>query len=104
VSNSLVAAAGPALNEVERAAPEVPRVTIFPGGMLIFVQQTGVVKRLFIGVRLPAVAAAAGDNHQQRITQILPREWGFYGIPAGQFRVCSGRWQARGAGGQGHRM
>jgi hypothetical protein len=48
----------------------------FRGGMLIFMQHTGVAKRLFMEVRPPAVAAV-GDRRQERIASLPRREWGF---------------------------
>jgi hypothetical protein len=53
--------------------------------MLIFMQHTGIVKRLFMEVR-PA-AAAAGDGHQQGTAPFPRMEWEFYGVPAGQSQV-----------------
>jgi hypothetical protein len=44
----------------------VRRVRIFRGAMLIFMQHRGVVRRLFMEVRPPALATV-GDSHQRRI-------------------------------------
>jgi hypothetical protein len=44
-------------------------VHIFRGGMLVFMQHTGVVERLFMGMRPPAVAAVR-DSQQQRMAPI----------------------------------
>jgi hypothetical protein len=54
----------------------------FGCGMLIFMQHTGAVKRLFMEVRPPA--AAVGDTQQQRIAPIPRIEWDFYDFPWGE--------------------
>jgi hypothetical protein len=65
--------------------------------MLIFVQHIGFVKRLFMEVRPPAVAAVR-DSQQQRIGPIPRMQWGFYDFPSGRFQVRGVKCEAIEAG------
>jgi hypothetical protein len=54
--------------------------------MLIFMQHTGLAKRLFMEVR-PLAVAAVRDSYQLRMAPIPRMEWGFYDLLCGEFQV-----------------